>query len=85
MQNIQLLSHCNGGLACVCKYIGKIDEQNFVVTKFNGGSGQLVNRYIHLHNTKVATSKIFEDKAREKDRDNKKPHGHAIGQNEMVH
>ena len=40
MPNLQLLSCDNGVLAYVCKYIGKIDEQNFVVTKDNGDSGQ---------------------------------------------
>ena len=58
-QNVQLLSCCNGVMVYVCKYIGKIDEQNFVVTKVNGDSGQLVNRYQHLHNTKVTTSKLM--------------------------
>ena len=39
----QYVECCNGVLAYVCKYIGKIDEQNFVVTKVNGNSGQLLN------------------------------------------
>ena len=30
MQNVQLLSCYNGFMAYVCKYISKIDEQNFV-------------------------------------------------------
>ena len=85
MQNVQLLSCCDRVLAYVCKYIGKVDDQNFVVTKDNGDSGQLVNRYIHLYNAKVNTSKINEDEAREKDRDSKKPNGRAISHNEMVH
>ena len=54
-------------------------------TKVNGDIGQLVNRYIHLYNIKVNTSKINEDNAREKERDSKKQHGCAITQNKMVH
>mmetsp|Transcript_19481 Transcript_19481/g.27406 ORF Transcript_19481/g.27406 Transcript_19481/m.27406 type:complete len:548 (+) Transcript_19481:1364-3007(+) len=85
MQNIQLLIHCNGVLAYVCKYIGKIDEQNYVVTKVDGCSGKLVNRYQHLHNTKVATSKFHEDQARQNERDRDHPHGRAISLNKMLH
>ena len=55
MRDVQLLSCCHGVLAYVCKFTGNIDEQNFVVTKSNGDSGQLVNRYQYLHNTKVTT------------------------------
>ena len=69
----------------VCKYIGKIDEQNFVVTKVNGDSVKLVDRYVYLQNIKVTISKIIEDKAHEKDRDIKKPQGLAISQNIMIH
>ena len=50
MQNVQLLSRYNEVLAYVFKYIGKIDEQNFVATKVNGDSGQLVNRYLTIQN-----------------------------------
>ena len=85
MQNVQLPICCNGVLAYVCKYIGKIGEHNFVVTKVDGDSGQLVNRYQHLHNTKVTISKINKDKARENDKDCKKPYGRAISLNEMVY
>ena len=72
-------------MAYACKYIDKIDEHNFVVTKVNGDSGQLVNRYQHLHYTKVTGSKINEDKACEKDKGCKKRHGRAIILNKMIH
>ena len=40
MQNVQLLGCCGGVLVYVYKYIGKIDEQNFVVTKVKDDSDQ---------------------------------------------
>ena len=67
----QLLICFNGVLPYVCKRIGKINGQNFVVTKVNGDSGQLVNRYVHIHHTKVTTSKLNKDKAHEKYKDYK--------------
>ena len=36
MQNIQRLTGTGGCSKYVCKYIGKIDEQNYVVVKYKG-------------------------------------------------
>ena len=84
MQNIQMLTDCGGVNKYVCKYIGKIDEQNYVVV-YVDGKGQLVTKGQFLHNTKITTSKKHEDDARAKRRDNNHPQGRAISQNEMVH
>ena len=64
MQNIQMLTNCDGVSKYVCKYIGKIDEKDYAVV-FVGGRGQLVTKNVFLHNTKIATSKINENKARD--------------------
>ena len=84
MQNIQMLTDCGGVNKYVCKYIGKIDEQNYVVI-FVDGKGQLVSKGQFLHNTKISTSKKNEDDARAKERFISHPQGRAISQNEMVH
>ena len=84
MQNIQMLTDCGGVNKYVCKYIGKIDEQNYVVIYVNGES-QFVTKEQFLHNTKITTSKKNEDDARQKDRFRNHPQGRAISQNEMVH
>lgn len=84
MQNIQRLTHCGGVNKYICKYIGKIDEQNYVVVHVNG-KGQLVTKGQFLHNTKIRASKNNKDNARAKTRDCKHPQGRAISQNEMVH
>ena len=60
MQNIQRLTRNGGCSKYVCKYIAKIDEQNYVVVKVDG-QGQLVTQANFLHNTKVLSSKIGED------------------------
>ena len=54
MQNIQMLTDCGGVNKYVCKYIGKIDEQNYVVIYVDGKS-QLVTKGQFLHNTKIST------------------------------
>ena len=82
MQNIQLLTDCGGVNKYVCKYIGKIDEKNFVVAKVDG-RGQLVTRNEFLHNTKVETTKINEDKARLSSRENAR--GRGVSHMEMLH
>ena len=84
MQNIQMLTNCGGVNKYVCKYIGKIDEKNYAVVLVDG-RGQLVTKNVFLHNTKIATSKINEDKARETKRNKSNIQGRAISQNEMLH
>ena len=84
MQNIQTLTDCGGVNKYVCKYIGKIDEQNYVVV-YVDSKGQLATKGQFLHNTKIATSKKNEDDARAKSRDSTHPQGRAISLNEMVH
>ena len=54
MQNIQTLTDCGGVNKYVCKYVGKIDEQNYAVV-YVDGKGQLVTKGQFLHNTKITT------------------------------
>ena len=49
----------------MCKYIDKIDKQNYVVVHVDG-TGKLVTKATFLHNTKVKSSKIAKDKDRQK-------------------
>ena len=86
MQNIQLIKGTGGCNKYVCKYVGKIDEQNYVIVKANPkDNGNLITQSNFLHNTKVSGSKINEDAARERSRDNNKPCGRKISQMEMLH
>ena len=39
MQNIQILTQCGGVNKYVCKYIGKVDEQNYVIVQANNAYG----------------------------------------------
>ena len=81
MQNVQQLTGTGGTAKYVCKYIAKIDEQNYVVIEVNG-EGQLMRKVSFLHNSKVTSSKMAQDK--EKD-STKKNHGRVITRNEMLH
>ena len=86
MQNVQWLTQCGGVNKYVVKYIGKIDEQNYVIVSTDSQqSGKLVSRAYFLHNTKVTTTKINEDKLKEKNRMKFHVQGRAISQNEMLH
>lgn len=86
MQNIQVLTQTGGVNKYVCKYIGKIDEQNYVVVKVDDKStGSLMTKATFLHNTKVSSSKINEDKLREKKYESKYPQGRCISHMEMLH
>ena len=90
MQNIQLLTQTGGVNKYVCKYIGKVDEQNYVVVKANNnasststsGSASLRTRSTFLHNTKITSSKIQEDKDRKKD--DKYPQFTYVSHNEQT-
>ena len=52
MQNFQVLTGTGGCSKYVCKYISKIDEQNYVVVIVYG-SGKSVTQATLLHNAKV--------------------------------
>ena len=73
MQNIQYLTQTGGVNKYVYKYIGKIDEQNYIVVQaknrgksFCSGSSSLYKKSSFLHNTKITSSKMGEDKDRSK-------------------
>ena len=82
MQNIQRLTGAGGCSKYVCKYIAKIDEQNYVVVLVDG-EGQLITQATFLHNTKITSSIIAEDNERQKFAN--KPQGRCISHMEMMH
>ena len=63
MQNVQWLTGAGGCNKYVCKHVSKIDVQNYVIVDIDG-EGQLVTKSFFLHNTKITSSKIGEDKDR---------------------
>ena len=75
MQNAQALDHTNGIAKYVCKYISKFDDCNYVVLCQDIHTGQWVLGKTHLHNTKIVTSKINEDKAFKQERFKNHPKG----------
>ena len=68
MQNAQALEHTNGTSKYVCKYLGKFKEGNYVVLCEDIHTGKWVLGKMHLHNTKIVSSKFNEDKDFNKDR-----------------
>ena len=70
MQNHQRLTAVGGCCKYCCKYIGKSDDQNYVVVSMNGDKkGSLVTKYHFLYNTKIASSKMAEDEIKKSKRD----------------
>ena len=87
MQNIQVLTQGGGVNKYICKYIGKLDEQNYIVVLVDPETnGQLIKKATFLHNTKVSSTKINEEKSRQ-NRQNKGryPEGRSIAIMEQVH
>ena len=84
MQNVQCLMYSVGANKYICKYIGKMDENNYTVVSTDAHkNGTLISQTTFLHNTKIATSAHHEEKARQNDRNSKKPKGRIISLCEM--
>ena len=85
MQNIQWLTVCGGLNKYICKYIGKIDENNYVIIRAHPHDpGVLISQKVFLHNTKISGSSINEMKALEEKRGKGHPKGRAISLMEML-
>ena len=85
MQNIQWLTTSGGLNKYICKYIGKIDENNYVIIRAHPHDpGRLVCQTIFLHNTKITSSSVNEKKALEKKRGKNHPKGRAINLMEKI-
>lgn len=86
MQNIQVLTQSGGVNKYVCKYIAKIDEQNYIVVGTHSHkNGTLVPRYNYLCCTKRTTTEINENIERQAKRDSHHPQGRMISLLEMIH
>ena len=84
MQNIQCLTFSDGFIKYICKYIGKIDENNMMLIRAHAhDKGILISQETFLHNTKISTSAINEMKALQKSRGKKHPKGRSISLMEM--
>ena len=86
MQNFQVLTQSGGVNKYVCKYIGKLDEQNYIVVLVDPKTnGTLVTITTFLHNTKVSSTKINEEKEKANKGVNSYPQGRCITHMEMMH
>ena len=78
--NYQILHGTNGAARYVVKYVVKMDDGNrctVYADAHNPSKMKVENQF--LHNTKIVTSKINEDKAHEKSRKRKLPNGRSVG------
>lgn len=83
MQNAQMLEHTNGCTKYCVKYITKFDEDNYVVLCQDIHTGEWVLGKTRLHNTKIVSSKINEDKAFEQQRHKNHPKGRHLAHLEI--
>ena len=65
MHNIQCLSGSGGSCKYCCKYIGKIEKNNYC-TVSTSADGSLIQRAIFLRNTNCVTSDKFQQAEQEK-------------------
>ena len=61
MENVQDLTGTGSCSKYFGNYILKMDENNYVVVSVEG-AGKLVTKATFLHNTKITSSKMNEDK-----------------------
>ena len=86
MQNVQQITRCGGCNKYCVKYMSKIDEQNYVIVSAKANkNGVIQTRKEFVANSKITSSKIHEDEARDLKRDSKRVRGRAISLNEMLH
>ena len=84
MQNVQCLCGAGGSCKYCCKYVAKIDKNNYCTVSAST-DGTLIRRANFLHNTKRATSDKVQQAEREKKRAWKHPQGTVISINEVWH
>lgn len=84
MQNCQRLCGSGGSCKYCCKYITKLDKNNYMSVATNA-NGDLIRRSNFMHNTKISSSNYFQEKEREKKRDWKHPQGRCMSINEILH
>ena len=59
MQHIQKVTNTGGCNKYTIKYIGEIDEQNYVIAHTDSHrNGKLMSKSAFLHNTKIISFKI---------------------------
>ena len=67
MQNVQRLDQAGGCCKYTCKYIAKIDKQNYIKVSMNKKKkGALETNSTYLHNTKIVSSDINRKKRNNK-------------------
>ena len=86
IQNIQYITDTGGCNKYCIKYIGKIDNQNYVIV-YSGGhtNGKLVPKPSFLNNNKLSASKYNEDKKLNAKGVNYHTRGLAVVETEMLH
>ena len=82
--NVQICTS-HGTSRYIVKYLIKIDENNYIAFSVNQRDPtDIKSEKVFLHNTKVATSKINEDKRLRESRHWNKPKGRAISSPEQI-
>ena len=79
MQNIQCITDMGSWNKYCIKYIGRINNQNYVVM-YSGGhtNGKLITKTSFLNNTKLSGSKYNEDKKINAKRENSHARGRSV-------
>ena len=86
MKNCQLFNKSCSCYKYCCKYITKIDKQNYFIVEIDKHrTGKLVTKLNFLHNTKITSSKIQEEEENKKRKDTRLPDSKVISFTKMYH
>ena len=86
MKNIQCITDTSGCNKYCIKYIGKIDNQNYVIVYSDGNTnGKLITKAQFLNNTKLSASKYNEDKKLNAKQENSRSRVLSVAEIEMLH
>jgi predicted GIY-YIG superfamily endonuclease len=86
MQNCQRLDQAGGCCKYTCKYLVQVDKQNYVTISMNKDKkGSLETNSTYLHNTKIASSDLQQEKEKDEKRGVKHPEGRCVALTEMLH
>ena len=84
MTNVQILAHASGIAKYILKYVGKFDQGSRAIASVNTQTGNIRMGTQFMHNTKIESSRINEERASQQRRDHANPAGRDYPLFEML-
>jgi hypothetical protein len=84
-QDCQRLTEAGGCCKYCCKYLNKVDKQNYLSMSMDQQNKGSYTSNTYIHNTKITSSDIQQEEEKKKHRDFNHPQGCCIALTEMLH